>query len=364
MKLLFTLLHYFPHGGLQRDFLEVARLCHERGHTVTAFVAGWEGSHPDWLTIEYRLPTPWSNHRRVVWFDQQLAQWREEITPDVTVAFDRLPHADIYFAADTCYAEKMAGNLWIKRLLPRYRTYLALERAVMKPQGPQQLLFLNKRHSEGFLSHYPLPKKRYEILPPGIRVDRLANTVDARSARAELGWDDDTTRLLFVGSNFRLKGLDRAIQGLRSLPNEAAGHLDVLGEDDVAPFRRLAAQYGLNDHVHFHGANEEVSLYMQAADLLVHPSHRDSAGMVLLEALASGLPVLTSEACGYAEYVRAANAGTVLKEPFSQKAFNAALQDLLANDRSALQRNARTWVSKNPLDSLHQRVADIIETVA
>lgn len=68
---------------------------------------------------------------------------------------------------------------------------------------------------------------------------------------------------------------------------------------------------------------------MAAADLLLHPAYQEAAGIVLLEAITAGLPVLTTAVCGYAHYIADANCGTVIAEPFSQEQLNEVLRKAL-----------------------------------
>ncbi len=81
--------------------------------------------------------------------------------------------------------------------------------------------------------------------------------------------------------------------------------------------------------MHFFSGRNDVSELMAAADLLLHPAYQEAAGIVLLEAITAGLPVLTTAVCGYAHYIADANCGTVIAEPFSQEQLNEVLRKAL-----------------------------------
>ena len=93
---------------------------------------------------------------------------------------------------------------------------------------------------------------------------------------------------------------------------------------------------------------------MSAADLLLHPAVQEAAGIVLLEAVVAGLPVLTTEVCGYAGYINAAQCGVVIPEPFEQENLNTALFDALQNNeqRESLGRERRHFADTKDLYSL------------
>lgn len=74
---------------------------------------------------------------------------------------------------------------------------------------------------------------------------------------------------------------------------------------------------------------------MAAADLLLHPAYQEAAGIVLLEAVTAGLPVLTTCVCGYAHYIVDANCGAVIDEPFRQEALNEILLKALTQSAAA-----------------------------
>jgi len=107
---------------------------------------------------------------------------------------------------------------------------------------------------------------------------------------------------LVVGSGFRVKGLDRAIRSLSELDDATRAHtrLVVVGQNRPTEFAMLARKLGVSERVHFLGGRHDVFDWLLASDLLVHPARSEAAGMILLEALTAGLPVLATDVCGYA----------------------------------------------------------------
>jgi len=358
MKLAFLLFEYFPYGGLQRDMLAIAGKALERGHRVTVFTRAWHGDPVplDGLEI-HTLPSAASaNHAQDADFARRA---REQLAGfDRVVGFNKMPGLDWYYAADGCLAARYGG---LKTLLPRYRSKLAMEAAVFGPAATG-VLSISPPQKALYQHHYGTPDARFVALPPGIRRDRVQpeDHLHRRTVlRAELGISEVTPMLLFVGSGFRTKGLDRALHTLAGLPGDA--RLFVVGEDKAAPFQRLARRLGLEGRVHFMGGRDDVPSWLCAADLLVHPAYAENTGTVLLEAAIAGLPVLTTSACGYADYIRDAELGRVLDDP-EPASLVAAARELLAIDRPAWWDKAARFAGQADIYSLVDHAVDAIES--
>lgn len=368
MQLAFCLYKYFPFGGLQRDFLRIARICVARGHRVRVLALEWQGERPAELQIEVvpvRGLTSPARYRRFT------AAVRRELAMhpvDRVVGFNKMPGLDFYYAADPCYAEKAQarrGRLY--RLSARFRHFAAYERAVFDPAATTQVLMLSTVQLPLFVRHYGTPPGRIHLLPPGITADRRAPP-DAAGIRAdtrhELGLDDDQLMLLQIGSGFRTKGLERSLAALAALPValRQRTRLFVIGQDDPRPYRNQARRLGISEQVTIMPGRSDIPRILLAADLLIHPAHAENTGTVLLEAAVAGLPVLTTEVCGYAHFIVEADAGRVLVEPFSQGALNDTLASMLHDDRARATwaRNALAWAESADIYSLHERAADII----
>lgn len=356
MKLAMVLYHYFPYGGLQRDFARIAREAVQRGHQVLALVSNWDGDPVEGVTVKQLTISGSSNHRRMANFADAVTAMLQKEKVDRILGFNRLPGLDAYFVADSCFAEHLASKSSLVRYLPRYATYLKLEQQVMATGGPL-LLFLNGDQCDQYRAHYALPESRYHVLPPGIEPDRRRPAAHARlriETRRALGVNDGESLLLFLGSGFRVKGLARALKAFAVCP--ASTKLMIVGNDDSLPYLRKLDP-SIRGRVIVLGARDDVPALMQAADLLLHPAYRESAGMVLLEATVAGLPVLTTDTCGYARYVRDAGSGEVIESPFRQEVLNATLLNML---KSLPGRWSEAGLAYGEKSSLYQLPATVL----
>jgi UDP-glucose:(heptosyl)LPS alpha-1,3-glucosyltransferase len=119
--------------------------------------------------------------------------------------------------------------------------------------------------------------------------------------RLSFGVPEDVPLVLFVGSQYRLKGLEFAIRALAEMKTKAV--LLVVGGDARAPFKRLAEQLGVAERVIFAGARHDLPRIYPAADAFVLPTLYETFALVCLEAMASGLPVLASPVGGIEDYL-------------------------------------------------------------
>ncbi|QLX28261.1 lipopolysaccharide glucosyltransferase I [Escherichia marmotae] len=368
MIVAFCLYKYFPFGGLQRDFMRIASTVAARGHHVRVYTQSWEGECPKTFELIHVPVKSHTNHGRNAEYYAWVQNHLKAHPADRVVGFNKMPGLDVYFAADVCYAEKVAQEKgFLYRLTSRYRHYAAFERATFEHGKSAKLMMLTDKQITDFQKHYQTEPERFKILPPGIYPDRKYSEQIPNSReiyRQKNGIKEQQNLLLQVGSDFVRKGVDRSIEALAALP-ESLRHntlLFVVGQDKPRKFEVLAEKLGVRSNVHFFSGRNDVSELMAAADLLLHPAYQEAAGIVLLEAITAGLPVLTTAVCGYAHYITDANCGTVIAEPFSQEQLNEVLRKALTQSslRMAWAENARHYADTQDLYSLPEKAADII----
>ncbi|WP_312454937.1 glycosyltransferase family 4 protein [Pseudescherichia sp.] len=368
MIVAFCLYKYFPFGGLQRDFMRIARTVAGRGHQVRVYTQSWQGECPDEFELIVVPVRKRTNHGRNAEYYEWVKAHLAQHPVARVVGFNKMPGLDIYYAADVCYAEKVAQEKgFFYRLTSRYRHYAAFERATFEQGKKTQLLMLTDKQIADFQRHYQTEPERFHILPPGIYPDRKYSQQlpDSRRLYREknrIGADQNF--VLQVGSDFNRKGVARTLEAIAALPETLRQNtlLFVVGQDKPGPFAALAAKLGIKENVHFFAGRSDVAELMAAADLLVHPAKQEAAGIVLLEAVAAGLPVIVTEVCGYAPYIADARCGVVINEPFSQAALNRTLADALDTPSrlSEWAANARHYADTQDLYSLPEKVADMI----
>jgi UDP-glucose:(heptosyl)LPS alpha-1,3-glucosyltransferase len=372
MRLAFCLFKYFPYGGLQRDFLRIARACLAQGHMIDVYTMLWDGTYEPGLAIRTIPVKGIRNHKRREDFVKQIQPYLNQGHYDLIVGFNKMPGLDVYYAADTCYQAKAhLQRSWLYRLRPRYRRTKAYEEAVFNKDAKTKILLLSPTQQAEFTQYYHTPENRFYLLPPGIERDRIApsDATEIRNeVREEYGLTEADFMLLAIGSGFKTKGLDRTLRAIAALPEALKTHclLFVIGKDDPKPFQRLAKKLKISKRVVFLGGRKDIPPFLLAGDVLLHPAYNENTGTVLLEALVAGLPVLASENCGYAHYIRDAGAGVVLPaHPFQQAQFNTTLATVLssADIRASASWNGLAFAKTADIYSLPERVVSYIESL-
>lgn len=365
--LAFCLYKYFPFGGLQRDFLRIALECQRRGYQIRVYTLSWQGEIPSGFTVVIVPVNAITNHKRYERFSDWMKVELANNPADGVIGFNKMPGLDVYFAADSCYEEKaQTQRNRLYRSIPRYKHFSRYEKAVFRPGSQTEILMIAEAQKPFFLKHYNTPEERFHLLPPGIARDRIApsNARDVgHQLRDEIGIMDDEYMLLLIGSGFVTKGLDRALLGMHALtePLRQKTKLIVIGQDNPRQFIRMAKGLGLGKQVTIYMGRDDIPRFLLAADLLIHPAYVENTGTVLLEAIVSGLPVLTTDVCGYAHFVEAAGAGKLIVSPYSQAELNHTLSDMLTSpEREKWHINGVNYAAVADIYSMPDRATDLI----
>ncbi|HEY9670368.1 MAG TPA: glycosyltransferase family 4 protein [Waterburya sp.] len=208
----------------------------------------------------------------------------------------------------------------------------------------------------------------YSGIPPEcIQVIRcgvgLQEFLPGSAERRQWGLPEQVPLALFAGDiRINRKNLDTVLHALVDVPGL---HLAVAGITEGSPYPQLAAQLGLSSRVHFLGYQPNISELMRAADLFVFPSRYEPFGLVVLEAMASGLPVITATTTGAAEVVTP-ECGVVLSDSEDVYGLAQALLHLAGNPvlRRRMGEAARLVAQQHSWTSMAQSYVDLFEKVA
>ncbi len=338
-KIALIIFDYFDYGGIQKDLdalggslrklaearcmdVELTLLCmHNRTNAV-----------PQWCDRVETLPPPWyilSNCRRARWFDRKVAQLRQEKCFDLLVGFNRIGNLDFYFAGDDCVKARYEKRP-LASLTARGRIFMELERRVFSPPeqgGAGKIFTITRNQQQEFLRCYPgCSTEQMVMMPPNLSpafLDHSNRDELRRTTRKTFNIADGETVLIQIAAAFHTKGVDRSLQLIGKAKSDDIlknfKFLVVGGSSQriINAMKARAAGAGLTeDEVIFTGPRQDVRALLCAADLMVHPARAEATGGVLVEALSSGVPALSSSVCGYNCFLEEAKAGIFIPEPF------------------------------------------------
>lgn len=215
--------------------------------------------------------------------------------------------------------------------------------------------------------HYIIPESRLQVVHPGVSLERFS-AFDRADCRHEIrqrhGLSLKDVVVLFVSMNFELKRLDLVLKGIAGVVGKEKGNsnlkLLVVGRGDVKRFGALARNLGILDRVIFAGITHEVEKYYLAADIFALPSRFDTFGLVVLEAMAAGLPVIITGSVGARDLVEPGINGFVLSEDPTVSEMVASLNSMLDLEKRMLMgENGLRIAFEHTWDKTADRVADL-----
>lgn len=232
----------------------------------------------------------------------------------IVQSHERMPCCDIFRAGDGVHAAFVAHrargmNALSGKLLalhPFHRSVIALERRMFASPRLKAVIANSQMVADEIVRHFGFAREKILLVPNGIDLDRFHAGARAQYravTRTELGADETRPVALFVGSGFKRKGLDAAIAALAA--SDVDAELWIVGHDrNPSAYVRRAARAGLKpERVRMIGPVADPLPYYGAADILLLPSIYDPFPSTAIEALACGLPVVTSTSCGAKEAV-------------------------------------------------------------
>jgi UDP-glucose:(heptosyl)LPS alpha-1,3-glucosyltransferase len=373
-------------GGAETYVADLARALVADGHRVDLLAHDWRD---DALPAEVRrvqVPAPGYTRRQRTWnFAVNSETLLRRVDYDCTVGFINTWYHDVIIPQGGVHAASLEANarrfpsgcgrrlyLAAKWCNPKAWTYQTIERRQYDPARGAHVVAVS-RYVRGHLERYHnVPRSRIHVIPNAIDADRLAvaDPVAARRAfRSHRGIPPGSLVALFVAHNFRLKGLGPLLEALalrvRRDPAARPIHLLVCGGDRPAAFRRQARRLGINDVVHFAGFVPDVAEAYAASDLFVLPTYYDPCSLVVFEALARGLPVITTACNGAGEMITPGREGFVVQSPDALDHLADAL-DRMADDaaRLAMARDAERLGRAQSFDRHVARLVALFEDVA
>jgi UDP-glucose:(heptosyl)LPS alpha-1,3-glucosyltransferase len=253
--------------------------------------------------------------------------------PGVTVLNSHTGIEQSWFAGDDRSRESRAGLLWgriMRSCSPRRHLILSLQRRQYRDPGVRAIISHSDKIKNDIVRYHGVDPGRIEVIYNGLDIKRFnpGNRAGYREAtRKRLGLADDEIMILTVTNNYRLKGIFPAIRMLPALSKrvDKPFRLVIAGRDDARPYQKEAERLGVADRVEFLSFVEDIAPLYAAADIFMLLTFYDTCANVNVEAIVSGLPVVTTKDAGSDVFVASREMGWVVDNPRDREAVAEAL---------------------------------------
>ena len=369
-------------GGTERDLCRTAEGLRDLGHEIHLFCSEFLVAAPPGVVQHCVRVLPLGRTSRLWTFALRAPPAARRYCCDVTVGFGRILRQDIVRSGGGShqgFLDQMASNggmarrLW-QTLSIYHRSVVSIESRQFRSTGYKHVIAVSERVKKELIETYAIPNEKISVLYNGVDEIRFHpfRRIQMRSMiRQRWGIPAEVKLVLFVGSGFRRKGLDRLLAVWRSVRLKDTW-LMVVGDDARLPWYKARGESIAAGRIVFVGRQSDIENYYAAADIVALPAVQEAFGNVVLEGLASGLPVLVSKQTGASEVLSGALLGGIVTAPEKTDAVENTLVMLLDTARNpdlcaAARRIGEEYSWKNHfhnLETLLTRIAGSRQNVA
>lgn len=371
-------------GGAETYVVDLAGALVRRGHQVTLVAESVRAeSLPAGVDVVRVSVSGWSRPGKVRSFAENSARELQSAPGrfDVTMGFINTWHHDVIIPQGGLRAGSILHNAVRFRsplrravyklgkwLSPGEWNYDRIERRQYDPALNARVVAVSQLVAGHLQKFRGVDPGRIEVIHNSIDPDRFRVSDDA-AVRAEtrekygIGPDDHVG--LFVGHNFWLKGLAPLLEALAARKEGKPVRLLVSGRGKLGPFRRMIERLGLGGQVQLLGFVPDVASLFHAADFFVSPTYYDPCSLVVMEALACGLPVITTACNGAGELITPGREGFVVETPHHQADLIAAIDAMTdTKSRQAMAIAARELGRQQTFEAHVGKLERLFESVA
>jgi UDP-glucose:(heptosyl)LPS alpha-1,3-glucosyltransferase len=284
------------------------------------------------------------------------------ITPPTDVVWVHSVHRAWLKAARRIRTRRMALPAQVRYLMPRHLVLLAMERAYFTRFRPRAIICTSLREVHALAELYDVDSSMTVVVPDHFdpRLFNLERRTKYRTAaREQLGVRDEDVAIVFVANELHRKGFGETLTALAGVDDSRVS-LHVIGRAAPTPYAPIIERLGLAQRVHYHGPTNDVGWWYAGADLLVLPTQYEPFGLVIIEALASGVPVITTRLAGAADAVQHGSTGLIQEDPYDIAELASLITTALEADLDAWGRKASASVEEYRLDRVLPRVERVL----
>lgn len=345
--------HYRPDGGVERFIHRAVGALRERGLRVSIITRRWEAGsgNPSTTADDDEViicnPPYLGRTMQDVTFARAACRTIATLRPDCVQSQARIMCCEIFRAGGGVHASwleqraRSTGRLRRRMTAasPYHQYVLRAERALFTSPRLRAIICNSRMVRDEVQERFAVPDEKLHVIYNGVDHEtfRPPTATERENARRAFGCADHERVVLFVGSGFARKGLDTLLQAVARL--DSTWRVLVVGRDkNQRGYVRRAHALGIGERVRFAGRQEYLLPYYHAADLFALPTRYDPFANATLEAMACGLPTLTSPKCGAVDLIEHQRSGMVI-DALDVYGWSEALAEL--NDETSLRMMGR-----------------------
>lgn len=370
-------------GGCETYLVDLTRRLTADGHDVHLYASRWDQAALPSLLHIHPVTMPECMRFRRPWLFGQACLRVLSRSPghDVTLGFDKTWGQDVLYPQGGLHRASIDHNLrsyprsagrsvaqlrtWFD---PAYWSFARLERCQYLAPKRGLVIVNSAMVASHFEDYYGIDPRSLRVIPNAIDPKRFQADDRGRlrlQLRERWGFGADEVVGLFAAMNYRLKGLEPLLHAVRLLPRSAPFRLVVAGNPRKRGYEALARRLGIAERVRFIGYCADMKRCYFAADFLVHPTFYDPCSLVVLEALACGLPVITSAYNGASELLQNQDEGFVIDDPHDHRQLARRMEQMLDTElRRRCSEAARTAAARWTFDDHYQALLRVCHEAA
>lgn len=379
MKIALVHIRHAHSGGTERYLNHLSRFLAEKGHDVTIVCRSHVAAGHPQIKFEVLRDFAIGGAWRMRAFARAVERHVAEVKYDVVFGLGKTHTHDVVRMGGGVHStylklahretlstfDKLTGKGKLK-----HRFALANEKRAFAPGAVQRVITNSEMVARDLASQYLVPKEIINVIYNGVdneRFDRARHAKAAAALRAECGYTDEHVVLLFLGTGYGRKGLDLVQAAFAKLAaKNSEARLLVVGFDSArSSYEARGAALGIAEKSRYLGGRLDPEVCYAAADLYCLPTRYDPFANSTLEALSSGLPVVTSDTNGGSELIEAGVQGDVISISNSPEALAAALEPWFdATHRAQGQAAARELALRHNIESKLEQTLKVLTEVA
>ena len=352
---------YSPTGGAEAYLKRLARGIIEIGHDVQLVTTS------DWPDAEWSFGSITRlRAKSPIGFADELQKIRASLQCDVLFSLERVWSCDLYRAGDGVHRAwlerrrslELPLKRFVRSLSSKHRDLLRLEQSLLSSGNARRVIAASQMVKDEIVNTYRYPPDKIDIVRNGVPLEKFRSDPELRGkSREDLKLKPGQTALLFAGSGWERKGLLFAIEAA-ALCRDRKMRLLVAGHGNPRLYKTKRLRFWREEPVQFLGEVEDMLRVYAAADIFILPTIYDPFSNACLEALACGLPVITTRSNGFSEIIENGVHGSIVDHAGDLPALRDAIRLWSDSSRRAaarprnIQRAAQFDISKNIEETL------------